>query len=172
MNRTGSFGAWLKHRRLSLGHTQAVLAASAGCSLVTLRKIEADERRPSAQVAARLAACLNLPAALHTSFVACARGALAADRLPPPETLDDERPPLPASPTALIGRDVDVAVCAGLLAEGTRLLTIIGPPGIGKTRLALALAHALAPGGGVSRVVQNGQPGIRIFRNRSERTTA
>lgn len=146
MNRTGSFGAWLKHRRLSLGHTQAVLAASAGCSLVTLRKIEADERRPSAQVAARLAACLNLPAALHTSFVACARGALAADRLPPPETLDDERPPLPASPTALIGRDVDVAVCAGLLAEGTRLLTIIGPPGIGKTRLALALAHALAPG--------------------------
>lgn len=26
--------------------------------------------------------------------------------------------------------------------------------------------------GGLSRVVQNGQPGIRIFRNRSERTTA
>ena len=42
-----SFGVWLKRRRRTLGRTQAALAASAGCSLVALRKLEADERRPS-----------------------------------------------------------------------------------------------------------------------------
>jgi DNA-binding XRE family transcriptional regulator len=46
-----SFGAWLKRRRLALGLTQATLAEQAGCSLVALRKIEADARRPSAQLA-------------------------------------------------------------------------------------------------------------------------
>ena len=43
----GSFGLWLKQRRKSLDLTQADLADQVGCSTTTIRKIEADQRRPS-----------------------------------------------------------------------------------------------------------------------------
>jgi predicted ATPase/DNA-binding CsgD family transcriptional regulator len=49
---------------------------------------------------------------------------------------------LPHPPTSLIGREQDLAYAESLLAQ-TRLLTLIGPGGVGKTRLALALGHAL-----------------------------
>jgi predicted ATPase/DNA-binding XRE family transcriptional regulator len=145
MDGVPSFGAWLKRRRLTLGLTQVALADTAGCSLVTLRKLEADERRPSGQLAERLARNLALPDHQRAAFVACARGLLAGDRLPLPETLDTNTPRLPAPPSALVGRDAELAACRELLDSGARLLTLVGPPGIGKTRLALALAHARAP---------------------------
>jgi predicted ATPase/DNA-binding CsgD family transcriptional regulator/Flp pilus assembly protein TadD len=48
-------------------------------------------------------------------------------------------------PTALIGRDDEVAVaCERLSGGGTRLVTFTGPPGVGKTSLALTVAHELA----------------------------
>ena len=51
---------------------------------------------------------------------------------------------LPAPLTTLIGREWEVQSLRALLAQrGVRLLTISGPPGIGKTRLAIAAAHAL-----------------------------
>jgi predicted ATPase len=61
------------------------------------------------------------------------------------------RSPLPAPRTSLVGRDDDVAaVRARLAADGTRLLTLTGVGGSGKTRLALEASRALAdafPGG-------------------------
>lgn len=44
--------------------------------------------------------------------------------------------------TDLVGREGDLAALAGLL-PGTRLVTVIGPGGVGKTRLALAVASEL-----------------------------
>ena len=52
---------------------------------------------------------------------------------------------LPAPPTPLIGRSRELAETAALFAGGVRLMTLTGPGGIGKTRLALELARAIEP---------------------------
>jgi DNA-binding SARP family transcriptional activator len=69
--------------------------------------------------------------------------------LRPPALRPDARRALPLPPTALVGRDHDVERVRGLL-EHARLVTLAGIGGVGKTRLALALAHELEhrwPGG-------------------------
>ena len=50
-----SFGEWLKRQRMGRGLTREQLAQQIGCAVVTLRKIEAEERRPSGQIVERLA---------------------------------------------------------------------------------------------------------------------
>src|SRR5690348_9827156 len=72
-----SFGVWLQRRRRALDMTQAGLGRRAGVAAATIRKIEADERRPSAQVAERLADALAVPPAGRALFVRVARGELA-----------------------------------------------------------------------------------------------
>jgi predicted ATPase/DNA-binding CsgD family transcriptional regulator len=52
---------------------------------------------------------------------------------------------LPAEPNSFVGRARDLAELALLLGE-VRALTLCGPGGIGKTRLALRLAADIAPG--------------------------
>ncbi|WP_183092691.1 BTAD domain-containing putative transcriptional regulator [Nocardioides stalactiti] len=52
---------------------------------------------------------------------------------------------LPAPVTSLIGREPEIAAVTALLREPDgRLVTIVGPGGIGKTRLAIAAGHGLA----------------------------
>jgi predicted ATPase/class 3 adenylate cyclase/DNA-binding XRE family transcriptional regulator len=87
MDLPSSFGYWVRRRRKALDLTQADLARRVGCAEVTIQKIEADERRPSSQIAQLLAEQLGIPPAERPTFLQCARGALALDPLPA-STLD------------------------------------------------------------------------------------
>jgi predicted ATPase len=63
-----------------------------------------------------------------------------------PATREPAGVKLPVPPTSLVGRRLEVAAVIGLLrGENVRLLTLTGPGGTGKTRLALAVAAELGP---------------------------
>lgn len=79
-----SFGRWLQRRRKALDLTQEELAQRVGCSAEYLRKIEADFRRPSRQIAERLAKALEIPVPDQVVFIKAARAELAPDRLKSP----------------------------------------------------------------------------------------
>lgn len=66
---------------------------------------------------------------------------------PPPPRADEPPPaPLPAQPTSFIGRAADLRNLLGLLDDPERrLITLLGPGGVGKTRLAHRLAETAAP---------------------------
>ncbi len=84
MDEPSSFGYWVRRRRKALDLTQADLAHRVGCAEVTIQKIEADERRPSSQIAARLADQLAIAPADRAAFIRAARAELGVDRLAPP----------------------------------------------------------------------------------------
>jgi predicted ATPase/class 3 adenylate cyclase len=63
---------------------------------------------------------------------------------PPLRSIEGPGHGLPAPPDALIGREREIAEVRQLLATG-RLVTLTGPGGMGKTRLALAVGHELMP---------------------------
>ncbi|HEU5097884.1 MAG TPA: tetratricopeptide repeat protein [Roseiflexaceae bacterium] len=85
MDASTSFGAWLRRRRRALDITQAELAQRAGCAPVTIKSIEADARRPSKQLAERLAKVLELAPEERALFLKVARAELSADRLALPK---------------------------------------------------------------------------------------
>jgi predicted ATPase/class 3 adenylate cyclase len=69
-----SFGYWIRRQRKALDLTQQVLAERVGCSLAAIKKIESDERRPSRQIAERLADVLIVPGSQRETFLEVARG--------------------------------------------------------------------------------------------------
>ncbi len=150
-----AFGPWLKRRRKALGLTQPQLAQAVNCAVVSLKKIEAGDLQPSQHLAEILAAALGVPAADSAAFIRFARTALSAAPAPfhlPPDTLHLPPPApratpsnLPAPLTSLVGRERDSAAGVRLMRRAdVRLLTLVGPPGAGKTRLGIHIAYALA----------------------------
>ncbi len=77
-----TFGEWLRNQRNERRLTREEFAQRVGCSAAMLRKIEGDERRPSAQVAALIASALEVPPDQHATFIRVARGELGVARLP------------------------------------------------------------------------------------------
>jgi transcriptional regulator with XRE-family HTH domain len=144
MDFTPPFGQWLKQQRTRLDLTQGDLARRVGYSPETIRKIEAGALRPSRQIVDLLADHLGVPAAQRDAVLAVATGARTAKTQPTPSNL-----PVPAN--ALIGREKDVAAVSALLANRSRIpsprvVTLVGPPGVGKTRLAREVKDAFPDG--------------------------
>ncbi len=137
------FGNWLRQQRKTLDLTQAELAHRVGCAPVTVKKIETGVRRPSKQIAERMAAVLAIEPSIQTTFVAFARGlSTAPPTVVPPGAGAGSAHHLPSQPTTFVGRSRELAHLQRLLdAPDSRLLTIVGPGGIGKTRLAVETAH-------------------------------
>lgn len=150
-----TFGQWVRQRRQALHLTQQQLAALSSCAAETIRKIESDLRSPSPKIALLIAQALQLRPNVHQTFVRWARGDLTYV----PALLNDNAPRvalsygdpqvelrngnLPFTTSSLIGRDLDLSTLQRSLVQGRmRLITLTGPGGVGKTRLALAAAEA------------------------------
>lgn len=76
-----SFGYWVRRQRKALDLTREALAQQVGCAAVTIKKIEQDERRPSRQMAQRLAVCLAIAPEQHSRFIQIALGERSASQL-------------------------------------------------------------------------------------------
>jgi predicted ATPase/transcriptional regulator with XRE-family HTH domain len=147
-----SFGQWLRQRRKALGLSQAELALRANCSFETIRKAESGQRRPSEYLAKALAQALKIAPEEVPAFIEFSRQGLAVTPTitvgttgilsAPPQHLS--RSNLPALLTSFVGRETQVAQVQALLSDGdVRLVTLLGPPGIGKTRLSFEVAAKL-----------------------------
>jgi predicted ATPase/transcriptional regulator with XRE-family HTH domain len=139
------FAAWLKRRRQAHGLTQDELAERVGCATQTIRKIEGRQRRPSYQMADRLAQVLQLDAAEREDWMRAARESGDEPPLSPPIAEPPgatQRPPLPVYLTPFVGREAERADLGRRLANPScRLVTVLGPGGIGKTRLAVEVVR-------------------------------
>jgi predicted ATPase/DNA-binding XRE family transcriptional regulator len=154
-----SFGAQLKTLREAAGFTQEELATIAGLSVHAVSALERGERRrPHLETVRALSAALDLSGPSREALLVSARApahATAVDEL--------SRVSLPLPPTVLLGREADVQTLRHWLADpAARLITLIGPGGVGKTRLALELARAIADEGS-TRVVFAPLAAIRDF---------
>ncbi|MEP6776638.1 MAG: AAA family ATPase, partial [Chloroflexota bacterium] len=155
MNYGITFGAWLKERRKAQGISHDEFADRIACSRIALLKMESEERRPSRQMALLLAQYFQIPADEHEAFVTFARAGRAssptgeaptseAATLSPWRAVHLHKTNMPYLLTSLIGRERDEEEARNhLLQWRVRILTLTGPPGIGKTRLATQIASSL-----------------------------
>lgn len=150
MHYQSSLGLWVKTLRTTRHWTQRELADQIGCSVSTISKIEIDERYPSRQLAQLLAYHLEVSSDELATFLEMA---YSSRQLPQDPAFQRPRNstsicnqhgfrPL----TPMLGREPELINGVALLQRSdVRLLTIVGPGGVGKTRLAYALADQLSP---------------------------
>ncbi len=136
------FGDLLRRSRTESGLTQEALAERAAISARTVSDIERGLRSAVYRdTAKRLADALALEGPHREVFERAARRGAA--RAPgKPTEISAVRSGLPLPLTKLLGRVDDLrAIVAALGSREIRVLTIVGPGGIGKTRLAIEAAN-------------------------------
>lgn len=163
------FATLLRQRRRAAGLTQAELARLAGLAVRTVREAERGRTsRPQRTTAVLLADALGLTGEERAGFLGAARGEESLSAAPRPRAAVADPPPLspgsPAPPAAarpppplpppppLVGREAELGQLANLVlkAGSDRALALVGLAGVGKTALALAVAHRVRdqfPGG-------------------------
>lgn len=138
------FGLQVRTRRLAAGLTQAELAESAGISERTISDLERGLRSTIYPATARqLATALGVSGDQLAAFLSGARaGTGNSSAVSEPATIpSDQRARLAVPLTRLLGRESEVASLLQLLRKReVRLVTLVGPGGIGKTRLAVEVA--------------------------------
>jgi predicted ATPase/transcriptional regulator with XRE-family HTH domain len=154
------FSALLRQQRLAAGLTQAALAERAGLSERTVQDLERGIARPRRDTIGRLLNALAPPADVRAQLEAVTatprrhhRRAHADERQP--GTIDtsgragstsvqaERQNTLPIALTSFVGREREIAAVVALL-ETRRLVTLTGPGGSGKTRVALEAGRRAA----------------------------
>ena len=145
METEATFGVWLRQQRRQLDWTQVELAQRVGYSVATIRKLERDELRPSKRLTEQVAHALDVAVTRHASLVNFARSRPTARLEPDMPPLDEHRRSnLPAQLTPFFGRTAEIVeLTQHLTNPAHRLITIVGPGGMGKTRLALEVANSI-----------------------------
>lgn len=142
-----AFGALLRQYREMAGLQQERLAERAGLSAAAISNLERGVNQPRLETVTLLADALELHPDERAALLRAARPERKADvpaHVPPKANGTHHN--LPVSPTALLGREQEVAEVQLRLREpDVRVLTLVGAGGVGKTRLALAAGSALLP---------------------------
>ena len=139
-----TFGELLRQYRTAAGFSQEHLAGEARISAESVGALERGTRRaPDRDTVALLASALGLGDRERAYLEAAAKRARArafrGNGFAPEQAANRV---LPLQPTSLVGRTQDLAAVSALL-EQSRLVTIAGSGGVGKTRAALAVASSL-----------------------------
>ncbi|WP_129670052.1 ATP-binding protein [Phytoactinopolyspora endophytica] len=139
MTAATTFGARLRELRLAAGLTQEALADRAGISARAVSDLERDPlRTPRLDTVRLLADALALTTQRRAELLALAQPTTPAGSLL-------VRAPITEALTTLIGREDEIAALVKLLADGeTQLISLTGPGGVGKTRLAVHVAASLS----------------------------
>src|SRR5262249_21987231 len=136
--------------------SQEELAERAGLSVETVGVLERGvRRRPQPRTIRALADALGLTGEERGALLAAARSPVGppAEQDPPTragvptgaaDTVPSPPAGMPASLTSFVGRERELTAVGLLLAGGRRLMTLTGPGGAGKTRLAVEAARAVA----------------------------
>jgi len=142
LSSTPTFAETLRRFRIAAALSQETLARRAGLSVRAISDLERGVKtRPYPETVRLLADALELSPADRSGLTTAARPEPGSVR---PTIPMIEQPSLPIPPTPLIGRKEDIdRVCALIGRDDVRFVTLVGPGGVGKTRLALAAAEHL-----------------------------